>query len=97
MEEMGRSVRELEVRKDPDPQICGHQNGFPCMTRAGACQRKGVVYRVTCQTCLKEGTIVYYIGESSHTLFDRGLEHLTAIRKRNVESPMVEHAEKKNP
>ena len=67
------------------------------MTRAGACQRKGVVYRVTCQTCLKEGVNVYYIGESSWTLFDRGIEHLTAIRKSNVESPMVEHAEEKHP
>ena len=86
----------MVVRKDPNPQVCGHPNCFPCMIRAGAWQRKGVVYRVTCQTCLKEGAKVYFIGESSRTLFDRGLEHLTAIRNQNMKSPMVEHAVEKH-
>ena len=32
-----------------------------------------------------------YIGETGRTIFDRGLEHLTAHRKRNPESTLVEH------
>ena len=27
-EEMGRSIREMAVRKDPDPQACGRPNCF---------------------------------------------------------------------
>ena len=49
------------------------------------------------QNLLEKGEKVYYIGESSRTLFDRGLEHLTAIKKGNKESPMVEHADEKHP
>ena len=32
-----------------------------------------------------------YIGESARTSFDRGAEHLAALRTSNIESPLVEH------
>ena len=97
IEELGRSARELVIKKDPDPEACGRRDCFPCESKPGTCQRGGVVYRVTCGTCETKGENVYYIGESARTLYDRGLEHKKAIENRNEESPMVEHAREKHP
>ena len=35
-EEMGRSIRELLVRKDPNPEHCSQTNCLPCKSRVGA-------------------------------------------------------------
>ena len=53
--------------------------------------KKGLVYKITCQICQEAGSKTLYIGETSRTSFDRGSEHLTAIKKNNKESPLMEH------
>ena len=44
-------------------------------------------------TCEEKGQKTYYVGESARTLYDRGFEHVKAIQRRDIESPMVEHWE----
>ena len=44
----------------------------------------------------REGEECHYFGETAKTSFDRGLEHLAAIRAKNKESPMAEHALKEH-
>ena len=41
--------------------------------------------------CKEKGVDTQYYGESARTSFDRGVEHLTALEKMNLESPLVEH------
>ena len=97
VEEMGRTIREMVVRKDPDPKHCGRSNCFTCKEKPGACMRAGIVYRITCMTCKQGGQDTVYIGESARTSWDRGVEHLYALEKGNLESPLVEHAEEDHP
>ena len=49
---------------------------------------QGVVYHFSCMRC-----------EESHkeTCFDKGLEHLSAIERMDVESPLVEHHNEDHP
>ena len=54
--------------------------------------RQGAIYKITCKTCESNHDVEScYIGESSRTLYDRGLEHLKAIQSLDTESPLVEH------
>ena len=75
-EQMGRSMRELVVRKDPEPTHCARKEGFPCQSKPGLCMRLGVVYRISCLTYLEKGEKeTVYIGELARTLWDSGSEH----------------------
>ena len=37
------------------------------------------------------GHKIVYLGDTARTCFDRGLEHLGALKSSNSESPLVEH------
>ena len=93
MEYMGRTVSQTLCSKDPWETHCGREECFPCRSAPGKCTRQGVVYLMTCMKCKEEGRGAYYVGESARTPYDRGLEHLKAIRKGDMESPLVEHEE----
>ena len=54
--------------------------------------RQGCIYLMTCTKCETEGgRSSYYVGESARTPYDRGLEHLAAMRRWSQDSPLVEH------
>ena len=91
VEYMGRTVSQLLCRKDPWGAHCGREHCMPCKTEPGKCMRQGCIYLMTCMMCEKEGRHSYYIGESARTPYDRGHEHLSAIRRLQKESPLVEH------
>ena len=78
-------------RVDPWALDCGRTNCFPCKSEPGKCSIQGVVYQITCVICKEKGVETQYYGESARTCFDRGVEHLTALEKMNLESPLVEH------
>ena len=59
--------------------------------------RGGALYRMTCVHCLEKGKKAQYVGEMGRTPFDRGLEHLNAIRRGDEESPLVEHHRNNHP
>ena len=84
IEEMGRSVREMVVQKDPDPQACGRLNCMLCRSKPGSCLRKGVVYKITCMTCMKEEKPVVYVGETARSGWDMMAEQARSMRKKNL-------------
>ena len=52
---------------------CGRENCWTCRAdKPGRCLKKGIVYKISCQTCQENGKEVQYIGESSRTGFARG-------------------------
>ena len=91
VESMGLTIGQKLSRKDPWGNHCGRTKCMPCMEKPGRCTREGVIYVMTCRKCEEAGDKVQYVGESARTAFDRGSEHLEALRKGNQESPLVEH------
>ena len=66
-------IRELLMKKDPNPEHCGRNTCLPCKSRVGACLRKGAVYKISCMTCKTEGSRdTVYLEETARTMFDRG-------------------------
>ena len=55
------------------------------------CQRQGVIYHMECLECREQGKKTLYVGESSRSGYDRGVEHLRAVEADSEESPLVEH------
>ena len=49
------------------------------------------MYALHCEKCKEEGKVTLYYGESARTPFDRGLNHLDAMRRQDPEHPMVSH------
>ena len=76
VEEVGSTLCDTVVKKDPSPQHCGRQKNLPCVTSPGRCKRPGVVYRISCNLCREEGKeeheVEVYVGESARTAFDMG-------------------------
>ena len=90
-EELGRTVADMLVRKDPEPIDCGRQNCFTCRSEAGKCQRQNLIYEITCITCQRSEKVSIYVGETARTSFDRGAEHLNDLKRKSKESPLVNH------
>ena len=91
VETVGPTVGDRLVNKDPWGKDCGRPQCMMCKTSPGKCTKKNIVYKYTCDLCKEQGKIGAYIGESSRTGFDRGAEHGAALRKMDVNSPLVEH------
>ena len=102
VEEQGIKISGTLVKKDPNPSHCEREWCFTCQSKPGICSRQGAVYKILCVNCKeynegqeKEGQEIgqetCYFGESARTLFDRGQEHLKALKKKSPESPLWEH------
>ena len=92
VEEIGSTLEDIITTKDPwgkDP--CGRKWCFSCQTDPGKCTRQGIVYHIDCLICSQEGLRTQYVGESARTAFDRGAEHLGALKRMDQKHPMVEH------
>ena len=77
---------------DPWETLCQCPNCFSCQSKPGKCMKTGANYTIECQNCKTNGLEVKYFGETARTPFDRGVEHLAALKNFNPESPLVEHA-----
>ena len=93
----GTSILGALNRQDPWGEHCGRINCFNCQTKTWQCTKQGIVYEITCQVCKSKEVTSSYFGESARTSFDRGLEHLMALRRMNKESPLVEHHLEEHP
>ena len=69
---------------------CGRETCFSCRSKPGSCPRQGVVYSIVCQKCKEAGVDTVYYGETAWTPYDRGEEHLKALREKNMERPLWE-------
>ena len=59
--------------------------------------KQGITYRIDCVLCKEEEKVVTYFGESARTMYDRGAEHLSAMRAGDPESVLVQHQEECHP
>ena len=57
----------------------------------GKCLTSGVVYRLTCATCQKEGKNVTYIGETKRPIRLRFNEHVLCARNKTPDTPIGDH------
>ena len=78
VEKGGRTLRQTLVRSNPwDGGLCGRKDCLPCKNgeENSRCSKRNIVYETQCQECKKNGKKKVYIGESSRTAHERGLEH----------------------
>ena len=101
IERAGRTIMDILGRPDPwAGQDCGRKGCWPCSNISkegkkskGKCRKEGLVYRIQCLDCQKQGVLVEYWGETSRSAFQRGNEHRKAMRDKNPDSPMSQHME----
>ena len=92
VETIGPTVSNNLCSHNPMKAPCQREDCWPCLSRkAGEFVKKGLVYKISCQTCQEAGKKSYYIGETSRSSYDRGIEHLMTLQKGNRGSPLTEH------
>ena len=97
VEMVGQSNGSQLIRQDPWMMHCGRDSCLTCLEQPGTCMKKGVIYRFTCKICLSLGKKMDYVGESYRSSWDRAQEHLTALRNKDMESPLWEHHQESHP
>ena len=73
---------------------CGRQTCLVCykgQEGGGDCRRRNVVYQSSCLQCRTRGKVSVYYGETSRTVFERGLEHQSDFASQKEESHMMKH------
>merc|ERR1711954_216349 len=90
-EELGSTLESI-LAKDPWQNVgCERINCFPCMTQKGKCWALSVTYQIDCQNCKRQGKTVRYYGETGRTGFDRGQDHVKAIRQGDSKNACGKH------
>ena len=76
----------------PECLVCKHENG------GGNCRKRNITYRTRCETCQEKNETgggekieKVYIGESSRTGFERGIEHQRDFETAAEDSHMSKH------
>ena len=97
VERGGTTIERLLHTKDPWAGDCKRPDCFLCTTgKPGACMKQGLVYNIMCMICSENGRKTNYIGETARTCYDRGVEHLDAVRRGDEGHPLVEHQQKEH-
>ena len=60
--------------------------------KGGACKKDGVVYKIKCKLCKGGGVMSDYWGETAHTAYERGREHLGGLRSRQEGNSLWKHS-----
>ena len=77
VEKNGTTLKQILVKSNPwSGAKCGRTNCLPCNSGEGAgdCSRRSITYMTSCGPCKDKGNDKVYVGESSRTAFERGLE-----------------------
>ena len=95
-----RSGRQIQkVLKSPDPwdgDLCERLDCLPCKGSTkdrGECRSKNTVYETVCQLCKRQVRDTKYVGETSRSLYERGLEHWKDCTSQREKSHMHQHME----
>ena len=65
----------------------------PVSTQGGGnCFKRNVCYRDICTRCEEQGIVAHYIGQSSNSIYDRGLQHTRDIKSKPDKAHMLQHA-----
>ena len=100
VERSGVGIKKVLVKISPLPeQHCGRSNCLLCLSdkEHGTCKTRNVTYQSRCLTCQAEGLDRQYIGESSRSGYERGLEHLLDCTKHSQDSHMWKHISTEHP
>ena len=54
-------------------------------------KKNSVTYKITCETCLKDGILSTYEGETGRNTFSRGLEHQQGLQQNSEKSALWKH------
>ena len=101
VEQAGRQLRRLLCTNDPwrrrgcEKEMCSTCRGPPKMV--GLCYKRNVVYQDICLPCMVGKRISRYIGESSRSLYERGVEQRTDARDHKDLSHIRSHVEEVHP
>ena len=84
VEESGTQLKELLHNSNPhSKEDCTRYKCIPCIQKRGGneeigpCKARGILYTSTCQLCKARGTTSQYTGETSRSLAERSLEHVS--------------------
>ena len=94
VERAGVTVRRLLHKSNPwAGEQCGRQECLVCrQEKNGDCTQRNVTYQTECLLCQeKTGKKSRYVGETSRTGFERGLEHQEDYRTNKEDSHMFKH------
>ena len=58
----------------------------------GKCQVEGVCYSLTCKGCKANNKASTYIGETSRTAYERGLEHIRGHENEEEDNCLWKHS-----
>ena len=89
VEKAGSSLKDILQKSDPlgDRECTDPENCFICSTGGkGNCRRENITYKIKCDYC--DHT---YIGESARNAYTRGLEHKSALVKKDKNSVLYRH------
>ena len=78
VEETGDMVKNLVHKANPwAGEDCAREKCPLCSTgdENGDCRRRNIVYQTQCLKCKTDGRDTLYVGESSRTAYERGIEH----------------------
>ena len=85
VEKSGTALKDLLHKTNPwAGQDCGRQDCLICTKGgedSGDCKKRNLTYQTFCLPCKLQGKNSRYIGESSRTGHERGLEHWTDYQK----------------
>jgi hypothetical protein len=100
VQERGGVRSSMDVRSDPlGTRLCKRDNCPICRTEGskGGCQGGNVGYQHQCKLCddIKDdsgkGTLALYIGETSKSGYERGLQHAAGLLKKKDDNVMHKH------
>ena len=101
VEEAGTKLLESLCRGDPwEKTHCQRDQCTTCAPswgKVGDCRKKNVVYEDVCLTCKDADKSSRYIGESSRTMYERGLEHVSDVKNLGTVSHIREHVLAEHP
>ena len=93
VEEGGKPIKSEFQKSNPRKKIgCEAGDCLACFTGRGVggdCRRPNIGYEVKCNECEKN---VLYVGETSKSMYVRGLGHLRDYRSKRHDSPLWRHA-----
>ena len=99
VERNGTQVKNILHKPNPWAEgLCPRPECYPCKTgEKKCCFQRNIVYTNQCIQCKEQGQESVYIGESSRSAFERGLEHISDYEKKMPDSHIHKHQELEHP
>ena len=113
VESGGKKLKDMLIDSNPWKETdCERERCITCMTagvqsedvpgdmkaKAGTCKTRNITYEIFCVTCMRNGELTKYVGETARSAYERGKEHLDGLRRAAREGTLpTEPEERGNP